>query len=231
MPAVPETTESELEERLSAFLTEFLGSWPPRAPFEVTSSRFRALPGWDDRLRPFVGVASPAGTVVSVADELLDAARRLAAQGEQAFAAGIGALLGERGATLHRGVFRAAKRLVGLGEPGEWLAPVDPRLPEWLTAFSGEVLVAFDADGRYAAGVGLKDHHRLGREIAVGTEPEHRGRGLARALVAQASRAIYEQGAVATYLHAPDNAASAAVAEAAGFPDLGWQILGVGNRR
>lgn len=32
---------------------------------------------------------------------------------------------------------------------------------------------------------------------------------------------------VATYLHAVTNTASARVAEAAGFPDTGWWILGV----
>jgi hypothetical protein len=32
---------------------------------------------------------------------------------------------------------------------------------------------------------------------------------------------------VATYLHDPANLASARVATAAGFPDLGWKIIGV----
>jgi hypothetical protein len=45
--------------------------------------------------------------------------------------------------------------------------------------------------------------------------------------VAQAARRVAEEGAVATYLHAVSNTASAHVAEAAGFPDTGWWILGL----
>jgi hypothetical protein len=45
--------------------------------------------------------------------------------------------------------------------------------------------------------------------------------------VAQAARRVADDGAVATYLHATSNAASARVAEAAGFPDTAWWILGV----
>jgi hypothetical protein len=32
---------------------------------------------------------------------------------------------------------------------------------------------------------------------------------------------------VPTYLHAPDNAASARTADACGFPDVGWTIFGL----
>ena len=59
----------------------------------------------------------------------------------------------------------------------------------------------------------------------MGTEPEARGHGLARRLVAKAARALLDEGVVATYLHDPANVASARVAEAAGFPDLGWRVL------
>lgn len=54
-----------------------------------------------------------------------------------------------------------------------------------------------------------------------------RGRGLARRLVAQAARRVLDEGAVATYLHARGNVGSARVAEAAGFADRGWSVLGV----
>jgi GNAT superfamily N-acetyltransferase len=225
------TEAAELDSRLTAFLAADLGSWPPSGGIEVASSPMRSAPGWDGLVRAFAGISSPQGTVVSVPFEVREAARQLATEGEEAFASGIGALLGASGAALRHGIFRSCRRLVDFGEPGQWLTSSDPRLPEWLAVFPGEVLVVFDEDGHYAAGVGLKAHHRLGREIAVGTEARHRGRGLARALVAQASRAIYEDGAVATYLHAPDNAASAAVAEAAGFPDLGWRALGLTRGR
>jgi hypothetical protein len=38
---------------------------------------------------------------------------------------------------------------------------------------------------------------------------------------------VADEGAVATYLHAVSNTASARVAEASGFPDTGWWILGL----
>jgi predicted GNAT family acetyltransferase len=80
--------------------------------------------------------------------------------------------------------------------------------------------------GNYGAGVGLKKHDAWGFEISVGTEESLRGRGIARRLVATATREILRQGRVATYLHAPDNFASGKVAVAAGFPDHGWKVLG-----
>jgi hypothetical protein len=43
--------------------------------------------------------------------------------------------------------------------------------------------------------------------------------------VATAAAYILDHGAVALYLHADDNHASAKVAEASGFPDLGWRVL------
>lgn len=89
------------------------------------------------------------------------------------------------------------------------------------------VLVVRDQRGRYLAGVGIKRHDRHGHELAVGTVPAARGRGLARRLVAQAARRVLDDGAVPTYLHDRSNAASARVAEAAGFPDRGWRSYGV----
>jgi predicted GNAT family acetyltransferase len=52
---------------------------------------------------------------------------------------------------------------------------------------------------------------------------------LARRLVAQAARRVVDGGMVATYLHDPANTASARVAEAAGFPDHGWTVIGLGG--
>ncbi|MGE3285411.1 MAG: GNAT family N-acetyltransferase [Pseudonocardia sp.] len=66
-----------------------------------------------------------------------------------------------------------------------------------------------------------------GRELAVVTSQAARGQGLARRLVAQAARRVLDEGAVPTYLHDHANLASAAVATAAGFPDVGWQVYGL----
>jgi predicted GNAT family acetyltransferase len=101
-------------------------------------------------------------------------------------------------------------------------------VPGWLRVFGGDVLIAQDPDnGAYLAGVGIKRHDQYGHELAVGTVPAARGRGLARHLVAQAARRVLDEGAVPTYLHSFGNAASARVADAAGLPDAGWIAFGV----
>jgi GNAT superfamily N-acetyltransferase len=133
-------------------------------------------------------------------------------------------LLGRHGVG-GRGVFRWSTSPAPLPDAGVWLPFDDPRVPAWLQPFGGEVLVVLDGD-TYVAGVGLKRHDDAGREIAVGTEEAARGRGLARRLVAQAARRVLDEGAVPTYLHAPDNIASAKAADAAGFPDRGWSVIG-----
>jgi GNAT superfamily N-acetyltransferase len=108
----------------------------------------------------------------------------------------------------------------------------DARVPDWLLPFGGEVLMAFDPEsGAYIAGVGIKVHDEFGHELAVVTEDAAQGRGLARRLVAQAGRRVIEGGAVPTYLHADANVRSAKVAVAAGFPDVGWRILGASGAR
>jgi GNAT superfamily N-acetyltransferase len=131
------------------------------------------------------------------------------------------------------GVFRTTDRC-GPGpyaDAGVWFEHQTDDLPEWLAPFNGPRLVVFDDDGRPIAGVGIKVHDRYGQELSVVTDEAARGRGLAQRLVATAARRILADGAVPTYLHAPDNAASARVAEAVGFPDRGWKVFGLWPRR
>jgi GNAT superfamily N-acetyltransferase len=123
--------------------------------------------------------------------------------------------------------FRFAFEVPDLGNPGIWLPAKDPKVPEWLIPFGGDVLVALDQQDRVLAGVGLKRHDYYARELAVVTEPEARGRGLAKALVAQAAQHVLREGMLPTYLHAQNNLASARVAEATGFTDRGWRLLGL----
>jgi len=174
-----------------------------------------------------VGVSSPTGTVMSVPPDVLPAARRLAVDGGlDALRTGLGQLLGKPDARVYEGVFRWCESPAALPDAGIWLPADDPRVPDWLHPFGGDALVAL-IDDEYAAGVGIKRHDHFGHEVAVGTDERFRRRGLARRLVAQAARRITAEGMVATYLHDPRNTASAKVADAAGFPDLGWKILGV----
>ncbi len=211
--------------RLHEHLASWLGAWPPSSPLDVVGSDRRTTPGWDGRVYPVSGVATLGGAVVSVPPDVVEPVRALGTDLD-AVSAGIGAVLGQPGVTLFRGVFRWCHELRDLGDAGEWVPTDDPRVPEWLRPFNGDVLVAWDDDGTYGAGVGRKIHDRYGQELAVATEDHLRGRGLAKRLVAQAARRVADEGAVATYLHAPSNVASAHTADAAGFPDVGWQVLG-----
>jgi GNAT superfamily N-acetyltransferase len=211
-------------DRLTAHLRSWLGEWPPDGPgLHVVGSERREQPGWDGRIHPAIGVASPAGAVLSVPRDAVSDVQALGRTFDEVVA-GVPAAIGHPGGLLGRAAFRWCELPADLPDAGEWVPTDDPRLPEWLRPFNGPVLVAWDEEGRYAAGVGRKQHDRYGHELSVGTEGPLRGRGLARRLVAQAARRVLTDGAIPTYLHAFDNVASARVAEAAGFPDRGWEV-------
>jgi GNAT superfamily N-acetyltransferase len=215
--------------RLERHLAAWLGAWPPAGAGKLTivGSPKRVAPAWDGKIYPVAGVETPEGTVLSVPPDLVDA---VAAAGDDLAAIGpsLPAIVGRPDARFGRGVFRWCHELLDDRDPdGVWLPPHDDRVPPWLAVFNGDVLVHLDEDGRYGAGVGRKRHDDFGQELSVATEERLQGRGLARRLVAQAARRVADEGAVATYLHHPSNLASAHVAEAAGFPDTGWWIIGV----
>ncbi len=196
----------------------------------VTTAPGRTEPGWDGPIRDVLGVSSPDGAVVSVPPDALAPARVLAAGGGiEALRTGLGRLVGRPDATLRDAVFRWSEAPPALADAGVWLPWDDPRVPRWLHPFGREALVALAGD-RYVAGVGIKRHDQWGHELAVVTEPAQRGAGLARRLVAQAAAKVIAGGAVPTYLHDHRNVASAHVADAAGFPDRGWRILGLWDR-
>jgi GNAT superfamily N-acetyltransferase len=144
----------------------------------------------------------------------------------------LGAILGVGPAAFGAGVFRTTDHVApDISDLGEWFEQQTADLPEWLAPFNGPRLVAFDDDGRPIAGVGIKVHDQFGHELSVVTDEAARGLGLARRLVATAARRVLTEGAVPTYLHAPDNAASARVADAVGFVDRGWTVHGLWPRR
>ncbi|WBB82071.1 GNAT family N-acetyltransferase [Micromonospora sp. WMMD882] len=217
-----------LDRRLHLHLVTWLGQWPAGPGLHVVGSPRRSRPAWDGRLRPAIGVSAPGSGVLSVPSERVAAVRALAAR--RSFPRLLAALpraVGHPGWPARDAVFRWTVAPAALPDAGGWTRPTDPGLPSWLRLFDTDVLVVWDADGRYLAGVGIKRHDRYGHELAVGTVPTARGRGLARRLVAQAARRVLADGAVPTYLHAVDNVASARVAAAAGFPDRGWRSYGV----
>lgn len=219
------------DRRLRHHLATWLGRWPPsRAAVEVVGSARRRQPAWDGNVHPAVGVLTPHGGVLSVAPETVAAVREVTGLPLDQLAEVLPTAAGLPGRGGYRTVYRWTVHPMPLPEAGVWVPADDPVVPDWLRVFGGEVLIARHPEtGRYLAGVGRKRHDAYGQEIAVGTEPAARGRGLARRLVAQAARRILDEGAVATYQHDLDNTASARVAQAAGFPDRGWLGLGVND--
>lgn len=224
----------EIESRLNSFLSSRLGTWPPARSLELRHCELRDVPRWDGDVQPFLGIESPVATVLTFSEKVFPCGTSLDPRevedelGDSHAHITIPRMFQHPEMHFGRAVFRYLGQFVDLPEIGEWVETSDSRLPEWLRPFNGGVLVHWAGDGSYAAGVGLKKHNDLGYEIAVGTDPAHRGKGLAQRLVAQSSRHIWELGAIPIYLHGATNAASARVAEKAGFPDRGWHIIEMG---
>lgn len=214
---------------LLAHLVSWLGEWPPPAPLHVVGTARRLERGWDGNVHPGLGVADPAqGAVLSVPPATVEAVRHQAGTGDPtAVLAQLPHLLGIPGRGTYTAAFRWTTAPSPLPDIGHWLDADQAGVPAWLRPFAGQVLVATDSDGAHLGGVGIKRHDRHGHELSVVTTPAARGRGLARALIAQAARRVLDEGAVPTYLHGHKNAASARVAEAAGFPDRGWTSFGI----
>ena len=213
------------DDRLAAHLATWLGRWPGEGPgLTVVGSARRSEPAWDGDGYPVIGVSDADGRgVLSVPPSAVDAVRATLAD-----RAGIPAAAGAEG-RFFTGVFRWSTAPADLPDAGTWIAADDPSVPEWLWPFGGEVLVALDPDtGEHLSGVGIKRHDAVGHELAVVTRPAAEGRGLGRRLVAQAARRVLDEGGVPTYLHAVSNHASAHLATAAGFPDVGWSVYGAG---
>lgn len=214
------------EDRLEQHLRQYLGAWPPGGAVRVVGSELRERPGWDGKVRPMTGVETLDGAIISV-DPLHVGAVRALGNDVDTIGAGLGAALGRPSWRFGRGIFRWSDSPTASDDPGVWLPTDDPRVLPWLKPFNGDVLVGFAEDGSVAAGVGRKIHDGLGHELAVVTEEGHRGRRWAQRLVTQAARRVLDDGAVPIYLHAEDNHASAKTADACGFPDLGWRMLGL----
>jgi GNAT superfamily N-acetyltransferase len=223
-----------MSDRLTLHLRSWVGTWPPPSGgIHVVGDPSRWEPTWDGAVRPLQGVSDGVGTVIGVPPDAADAVRRVIGDDLNRPGLGdeLGEILGVGPAAFGAGVFRTTDRVdPDIADLGEWFEHQTDDLPEWLAPFNGPRLVTFD-DGRVIAGVGIKVHDRYGQELSVVTEEAARGLGLARRLVATAARRILAEGSVPTYLHAPDNTASARVADAVGFHDRGWKVYGLWPRR
>ena len=213
-------------DRLVEHLKSWAGAWPPDwEGVRAVANPRNALPAWDGLLHPVTGVVNAQGDgVIGLPPETYDLLGPDVPD-IQALLAQLPGVLGRPELEAYQAIFRWSTSPTDLEDVGRWVDATHPAVPQWLHPFGGQALVVLD-DGVYVAGVGIKRHDDAGWEIAVGTEPAARGRGLARRLVTQAARHILEHGAIPTYFHDPDNVASAHVAEAAGFPDRGWTAFG-----
>jgi GNAT superfamily N-acetyltransferase len=210
---------NDLPDAVRRHLAEWFGGWPTKTSgIVVIESDVRNKPGWDGNMLPVVGVTHNDFGVLSVAPGQASVVTdRLKHTDPADLANTLGLMVG---------IFRWNVTEPPGDDVGEWVATTDKRIPAWLKPFNGDVLIQWDDEGRYGAGVGRKMHNAFGHEISVGTEESLRGRGIARRLVATAARRILSDGAVPTYVHLLDNHASAKVAEAAGFDDRGWRYVG-----
>lgn len=214
-----------MERLLVDHLSLWLGGWPATTELDIIGAPQRDRPGWDGKMHPALGVSGPEAGVLSVPPHAVTVVAEQYAEDKDLAVLGprIPALVGfpERG--WFTAIYRWTTRPAPLPDAGVWLPADATGVPEWLRPFGGDVLVATDpVTGEHLAGVGVKRHDAYGHELAVVTAPPARGRGLARRLVAQAARRVLDEGALPTYMHDPANRASAAVAEAAGFHDVGW---------
>ncbi|HEY3238111.1 MAG TPA: GNAT family N-acetyltransferase, partial [Acidimicrobiia bacterium] len=150
---------------LVAHLRSWLGAWPPEEAIHIVGWPRRQEPGWDGKTYPVAGVGDAESVVLSVppiaAGTIVAAARAAASLG--ALAARLPALVGRPGDPFGQGAFRWSTSPTPLPDAGEWVDPADPRLPDWMAPFNGPVLVAWDEQGRYAAGVGRKRHDEHGQ--------------------------------------------------------------------
>jgi GNAT superfamily N-acetyltransferase len=170
------------------------------------------------------------GAVVAVAPE---AARLLAAhlRGPATLRPSLEAVSAALPGHMFSGVARTGVAIPPPAAPIVVLDTSDPRLPDWVHGhFTGEAWVVLEG-GKVLSTAVLKRYDDRLREIAVGTAEAARGRGLARAVVAAAARAVLTEGRAVLYNHAEDNFASAKVAEAVGLHEFGRYYAVVPDRR
>jgi predicted GNAT family acetyltransferase len=90
--------------------------------------------------------------------------------------------------------------------------------------FDGPVFVARNERGSIAAWAAIKCKSPDIWEMAVATEPQYRGLGLARSVITHATRAAFDAGKQPLYLHDVSNIASAHVCAANGYQPYGYEL-------
>lgn len=145
---------------------------------------------------------------------------------------GLDTMAHQLAARVFTGVARTGSAVARPRLPVQVIPATDPRLPPWVRGrFAGGAWVILDRAGEVLSVAVLKRYDDRLREIAVGTAPRARNRGLARTVVAAAAGAVLAEGRAVLYNHAADNYASARVAESVGLSPIGVFHTVVAERR
>jgi GNAT superfamily N-acetyltransferase len=200
-----------------------------RGGFHLVSEPRRGLPAWHGFTMPIVGLSFSQGAIVACRPDLEPGLR--AALGSDAHQS---SLDGPAFRRLWRAVaksapnsftlagdFRAASRSTFLPtasiDRAEFMAEDDAASLHLRTRFDGAIFGVRGPHGRLVSWAAIKVKSDEVWELAVATEPDYRGRGFARDVVAAAAHFTLEQGRLPIYIHDRDNGTSAFVARAVGF--------------
>jgi GNAT superfamily N-acetyltransferase len=178
---------------------------------------------------PIVGLSFAQGAVVASRPDLIDQLRReLGSDIRQPY------LDGPAFRRLWRAVSRCAPNAFTLAgdfraasastfappstiDRAELIVEEDSAALHLRTRFDGAIFGVRGPHGRLVSWAAVKLKSDEVWELAVATEPDYRGRGFARDVVAAAAQFTLEQGRLPIYIHDRDNSTSAFVARAVGF--------------
>ena len=105
------------------------------------------------------------------------------------------------------------------------LAPGDPHCSHVFRHFDGDVYAVRDREGHILSHAGIKNRGIV-QEIGVWTREDQRGKGMGKAVVAQAASEILARGLVPVYTpDRADNRPSFALIHALGFEQVGEMLL------
>jgi GNAT superfamily N-acetyltransferase len=231
-PATSNRLPSAAVRALDEYVEQVLAC-PPRVAraggVHVLSEARRGLPAWHGFTMPIVGLSYAPGAVIACRPDLVDRlTAELGSDLHQPYLDGPAfrrlwravARCTENASTL-AGDLRAVSAATFVPTPSmaraELMAPEDTAALHLRTRFDGAIFGVRGPHGRLVSWTAIKLKSDRVWEMAVATEPDYRGRGFARDVVAAAVQYTLEQGRVPIYIHDRDNGTSAYVARAVGF--------------
>jgi GNAT superfamily N-acetyltransferase len=200
-----------------------------RGGVHIISESRRGLPAWHGFTMPIVGLSFAPGAVIACRPDLVvRLTAELGSDVHQAY------LDGPAFRRLWRAVARCTENAFTLAgdlraasaatfaptrtmERAEMIAADDTAALHLRTRFDGAIFGVRGPHGRLVSWAAIKLKSDRVWELAVATEPDYRGRGYARDVVAAASQYTLEHGRLPIYIHDRDNGTSAYVARAVGF--------------